>query len=163
MSALPYLVLWILSFVFSSAADLLIVKKYATIGATRKIFNSIGLIVPAIALVFLSFMNEDHKNWAIGLLIVAVSVNSATYSGFNVNHMDISPNHSGILMGITNCFSNVFSLIAPLVVQVVVENPVGFYFLNFIILIALLFSTYLGKHRTMANYILHCFWDLRCK
>ncbi|EFA07862.1 putative inorganic phosphate cotransporter [Tribolium castaneum] len=122
LSALPYFILWVLSFVFSGIADYLIIKKYTSLGATRKIFNSIGLICPAIALVFLGFMDEEHKNLAIALLVVAVGLNSAIYSGFNVNHMDISPNHSGTLMGITNCVSNIFSLLAPLFVQVVVTD-----------------------------------------
>jgi hypothetical protein len=122
---LPYFVLWILSFLFSAIADFLIIKSYTSIGTTRKIFNSIGLVIPAVALVFLGFMDEEHQNLAIALLVVAVGMNSAIYSGFNVNHMDISPNHSGTLMGITNCVSNIFSLLAPLFVQVIVTDEVG--------------------------------------
>jgi ACS family sodium-dependent inorganic phosphate cotransporter-like MFS transporter 5 len=125
LSALPYFVLWILSFLFSAIADFLIIKSYTSIGTTRKIFNSIGLVIPAVALVFLGFMDEEHQNLAIALLVVAVGMNSAIYSGFNVNHMDISPNHSGTLMGITNCVSNIFSLLAPLFVQVIVTDEVG--------------------------------------
>ncbi|KAJ3645134.1 hypothetical protein Zmor_022820 [Zophobas morio] len=122
LSALPYFVLWVLSFIFSAIADFLIIRKYASIGTTRKIFNSIGLVVPAIALVFLGFMDEEHHTPAIALLVIAVGMNSAIFSGFNVNHMDIAPNHSGTLMGLTNCVSNIFSLLAPLFVQVVVTN-----------------------------------------
>jgi sugar phosphate permease len=125
LSALPYFVLWVLSFLFSAIADFLIIKSYTSIGTTRKIFNSIGLVIPAVALVFLGFMDEEHQNLAIALLVVAVGMNSAIYSGFNVNHMDISPNHSGTLMGITNCVSNIFSLLAPLFVQVIVTDEVG--------------------------------------
>lgn len=43
LSALPYFVLWILSFLFSGLADMLIVRKMTTIGAARKIFNSVGM------------------------------------------------------------------------------------------------------------------------
>lgn len=125
MSALPYFVLWVLSFVFSAITDLLINKNITSVGGARKLSNSLGLVVPAIALVFLSFTDERHKNEAIILLTIAVGVNSAIYSGFNVNHMDISPNHSGTLMGITNCVSNICSLIAPLFVQFVVNDEVS--------------------------------------
>lgn len=58
------------------------------------------------------------------LLVIAVGVNAAVFCGFQVNHIDISPNYSGILMGITNGSSNIFSIIAPLVVQVIVTNEV---------------------------------------
>lgn len=42
LSALPYLTLWILSFVFSFTSDTIINKNIVTIGGARKIFNSIG-------------------------------------------------------------------------------------------------------------------------
>ncbi|XP_019869409.2 putative inorganic phosphate cotransporter isoform X2 [Aethina tumida] len=121
LSALPYFVLWLLSFIFSAVADLLIVRNICSIGVTRKILNTIGLCVPAIALVFLG-LGTESTNVSIALLVIAVSTNSAIYSGFNVNHIDLSPNHSGTLMGLTNCVSNIFSLLAPLMVQIVVSN-----------------------------------------
>lgn len=120
LSALPYFILWILSFIFSACADYLISRKVTSIGTTRKLFNSIGLIIPGLALVFLGLVTSVTP--AIVLLVIAVAVNSAIYCGFNVNHIDLSPNHSGTMMGITNCISNICSLLAPLVVQVVVTD-----------------------------------------
>lgn len=81
--------------------------------------------MPAIALVFFGNCGSDQHNLAIALLVVAVGINSAVYCGFNVNHMDISPNHAGTLMGITNGFSNICGIVAPLVVQLLVTNEVG--------------------------------------
>ncbi|KAJ8929837.1 hypothetical protein NQ314_017440 [Rhamnusium bicolor] len=115
LSALPYFALWVLSFVFSVSADLLINKKIFTIGGSRKIFNTLGLVVPAVALVYLGNTGSDETKKAIILLVVAVGVNSAVFCGFNVNHMDISPNFAGTLMGITNGTSNIFGIVAPLV------------------------------------------------
>lgn len=51
------------------------------------------------------------------LLVVAVGFNSGVYSGYNVNHIDLSPVHAGTLMGLTNSVSNLFSLVSPLVVD----------------------------------------------
>lgn len=78
-----------------------------------------GKVIPAGALIALSFVDSSQKNLAVGLLVVAVGFNAATYSGFNVNHIDVSPNHAGILMGITNSVSNVLSIIAPLIIKVI--------------------------------------------
>ncbi|EFA07863.1 putative inorganic phosphate cotransporter [Tribolium castaneum] len=119
LSALPYLVLWILSFVFSPLADYLIVHKYLSIGNVRKVFNTIGLIIPAIALVALGFVDSTQDTLALVLLVVAVGFNAAVFSGFNVNHIDLSPNHAGILMGITNSLSNIFSIVAPLAIKAI--------------------------------------------
>lgn len=81
----------------------------------------LGLFVPALALVALGLVKEN-QNLAVGLLIVAVGMNSASFCGFQVNHIDLSPSHAGALMGITNGLSNIFSLVAPIAVQYIVTN-----------------------------------------
>lgn len=42
LSALPYFVMWLLSFVFSGFTDLIINREWVSITAGRKIANSIG-------------------------------------------------------------------------------------------------------------------------
>ncbi|KAL1494024.1 hypothetical protein ABEB36_009697 [Hypothenemus hampei] len=122
LSALPYFVLWILSFIMSFISDSLIVRRILTVGTTRKIFNTIGLLIPAVALIFLGLTPADDPNRAVSLLVVAVGFNAGIFCGFNVNHVDISPNHAGILMGITNGISNIFGIVAPLLVQFLVSD-----------------------------------------
>ncbi|KAJ8913433.1 hypothetical protein NQ315_017177 [Exocentrus adspersus] len=118
LSALPYLVLWLLSLVLSPIADYLIVRNF-TIGASRKIFNSIGLYTPALALISLSFVGTDQKALTVAILVIGVGFNAAIFCGYHINHMDLSPVHAGTLMGITNCFANVFSLLGPLAVDAI--------------------------------------------
>ncbi|XP_074030497.1 putative inorganic phosphate cotransporter isoform X2 [Leptinotarsa decemlineata] len=120
LSSLPYLAMWIFSLFMSPVADYLIVKSLTDVRASRKIFNSIGLFVPALTLISLTFVEQSHYILAVVLLTCGVGFNSAVYSGYNVNHIDLSPIHAGTLMGITNTVSNVFSLISPLVVDVVI-------------------------------------------
>ncbi|XP_023312969.1 putative inorganic phosphate cotransporter [Anoplophora glabripennis] len=103
----------------SPIADRLILKQVVSRGTSRKIFNSIGLMVPAVALFALNFVGSSQKEVTIVILVIAVGFNAGVLSGFNVNHIDISPIHSGTLMGITNSLSNVFSIIAPLAVDAV--------------------------------------------
>ncbi|XP_018561089.1 putative inorganic phosphate cotransporter [Anoplophora glabripennis] len=119
LSALPYLVLWLISFVMSPIADRLILKQVVSRGTSRKIFNSIGFMVPAVALLALNFVGSSQKEVTIVILVIAVGFNAGVLSGYNVNHMDISPIHSGTLMGIANSLSNIFSVIAPLTVDAV--------------------------------------------
>uniref|UniRef100_A0A1Y1MXD5 Major facilitator superfamily (MFS) profile domain-containing protein n=1 Tax=Photinus pyralis TaxID=7054 RepID=A0A1Y1MXD5_PHOPY len=85
----------------------------------------LGSLVPAASLVVLGAIGDtdaDIKDAAIVLLFIAVGVNSFTYCGYNVNHMDISPNHAGTLMGITNGLSNITSIIAPLILEFIVTD-----------------------------------------
>ncbi|XP_017785014.1 PREDICTED: putative inorganic phosphate cotransporter [Nicrophorus vespilloides] len=122
LSAVPYLALWILSFVFGALSDLFINKGVVSVGTARKVTTSIGLFGPALALLGLGFVSTEDPLAPIVLLVVAVGINSATYCGYQVNHIDLSPNHAGTLMGITNGAANIFSIIAPLSVQFIVPN-----------------------------------------
>lgn len=125
LSACPYFIFWVLSFVFSGITDFVISHKIASVGIARKVANTIGLVVPAISLLTLGLISnsdEDITTTTLALLFVAVGVNSCCFCGFQVNHMDISPMHAGTLMGITNGGSNVFSIIAPLLIQFIVSD-----------------------------------------
>uniref|UniRef100_A0A182ST52 Major facilitator superfamily (MFS) profile domain-containing protein n=1 Tax=Anopheles maculatus TaxID=74869 RepID=A0A182ST52_9DIPT len=125
LSSLPYLVMWILSFVFSPLSDFLINRQYLSRVASRKLFNTIGLWVPMVALLGLAFVPKGGSDLAIVLLTLAVGINSATYLGFQVNHIDLAPNHAGTMMGITNCAANIMSIIAPLIVGQVISDAVS--------------------------------------
>ncbi|XP_037942181.1 putative inorganic phosphate cotransporter [Teleopsis dalmanni] len=122
LSALPYTVMLLLSFVFSSISALLNKKKYLKRSVSRKLFNTIGHWIPMISLVAFGYVGPDKLGLAIFLLTITVGINSATYLGYQVNHIDLSPNYAGVLMGITNCISNIVSLKAPLVVGFIVTN-----------------------------------------
>lgn len=124
LSAMPYLVMWLLCMAFSELSDALMNRKYMSVGAGRKIFNTIGHWVPAVALIALGYVTKESTTLAVFLLTIAVAMNAASYVGFLINHMDLSPNFAGTLMGLTNCGSNVMSLLGPLFVGVVVTDAV---------------------------------------
>lgn len=42
--------------------------------------------------------------------------------GFNVNHLDIAPNFSGTLMGISNCLATIPGFLGPYIVGVLTTN-----------------------------------------
>lgn len=78
-----------------------------------------------VTLVGLGYVNPDQSELAVVLLCFTVGMNGATYLGFNMNHIDLSPNFAGILMGITNGVANIMSIIAPLIVGFIVTNEVS--------------------------------------
>ncbi|KAL3272615.1 hypothetical protein HHI36_014082 [Cryptolaemus montrouzieri] len=120
VSAAPYAAYWIISLAIGPISDFLINRRIVSTGTGRKIFNSIGVCGPALALAVLSYIPDHEDLLSVMVLVFAVGINGAVSCGYQVNHIDISPNFSGILMGITNGSSNIFSIIAPLVVQVIV-------------------------------------------
>ncbi|XP_065162158.1 putative inorganic phosphate cotransporter isoform X2 [Atheta coriaria] len=113
LSALPYLAMWIFSMFASQIADKLLSAKILSLTVVRKILNGIGQFGPAIALVGASFTG-CQRGWTVAILTVGVGLNGGIYSGFKVNHLDISPRFAGILMAFTNCLANLAGLLAPL-------------------------------------------------
>ncbi|GAB0094566.1 putative inorganic phosphate cotransporter [Sergentomyia squamirostris] len=122
LSSLPYLAMCLMSYVFSYLSDVLSRRDVIPLSVSRKLFNSIGHLIPMFALVALGYVTKDNVDLAVGLLTIAVGINSATYLGFQVNHIDLAPNHAGVLMGITNGAANIMSIIAPLLVGFVVQD-----------------------------------------
>nr|XP_023022978.1 putative inorganic phosphate cotransporter isoform X1 [Leptinotarsa decemlineata] len=122
LSSLPYFVQLATGPLFSCLSDAMINKGICSIATTRKIMNFFGLFVPGIALAIVANIRIDQPEMAVVLLVSAVAFNSACMSGFIVNHMDLSPNHAGILMGISNAISHCCAIMALLFAQYVVTD-----------------------------------------
>ncbi|GJQ86369.1 hypothetical protein Trydic_g4944 [Trypoxylus dichotomus] len=122
LSAAPYLTLWISSFFFSFMSDFLINRSILSVTAARKVASGIGLIGPAVGLIILGQIENPSRGESLALLIFAVGINSAIFSGHQINHIDISPRYAATLMGLTNGIGNICSLVAPLMVQYIVTN-----------------------------------------
>lgn len=73
--------------------------NYISIGVGRKIFNTIGLWSPVPLLIALGYVPKESSSLAVVLLTAAIALNSACYVGYLINHMDLSPNFAGTLMG----------------------------------------------------------------
>ncbi|XP_050326865.1 putative inorganic phosphate cotransporter [Bactrocera neohumeralis] len=122
MSALPYLVNMFLTFGFCGLNNFLIKRNLISIRTSRKLFNTIGFWVPVLPLILLGYLREDQSSLAVGLLVILIGVNSAAYLGFLTNHIDLSPNFAGILMGVANCMANLMGVVAPLLVGFIVTD-----------------------------------------
>ncbi|KAK2578284.1 hypothetical protein KPH14_007649 [Odynerus spinipes] len=121
ISALPYLAMWILSFPVSWLSDYAL-KKGVSRAIARKVCNTIAHWGPAIALVTLGLVPTEEPFWAVLILVVAVGLNAGSLCGFQINHIDLSPNYAGTMMSITNCLASVIAIIAPLICgEIVVE------------------------------------------
>lgn len=154
MSALPYFSAWVFSFPVSFISDLLIKRNILTIQASRKICNTFGEWVPALALIGLGYVDKEHSEIAVAILVIAVTSNVAIYCGHNVNHMDLSPNFAGPLMGIINTVANIFSILAPLIVGVIVHDKVCvIYYLLLSKKIYVLLFVYLNYENLIKRYV----------
>ncbi|VEN35354.1 unnamed protein product [Callosobruchus maculatus] len=122
LSAAPYVAMLVGSFLLSVICDWLINRQIVSRIAARKIFSTIGTILPAMSLTAIGFIPKEEATLSVVILILNGAFQSGGFCGYQVNHMDLSPNHCGVLMGITNGTTSVFSIISPLIVQFIVTD-----------------------------------------
>ncbi|XP_062135985.1 putative inorganic phosphate cotransporter [Drosophila sulfurigaster albostrigata] len=122
LSSLPYFVMGTLCFVVSPISDLLINRGTISITTGRKLFNSIGQWVPMACLIGLGYMTAGETTEAIVLLTLGVGISAACCCGYLVNHVDLSPNFAGTMMGITNAVASLISILSPLMVGAILTD-----------------------------------------
>ncbi|CAB3259124.1 unnamed protein product, partial [Arctia plantaginis] len=122
MSALPYLAMYVLGFPFGFMSDYALKKKWVSTSGARKISNTIGYWGPAFALIGLSYVPGGNVTLAVVLLTAVVGLNAGQYTGYLLVHIDMAPNFAGTMMGITNTFANIISIISPLVAGLILQD-----------------------------------------
>ncbi|ESO83218.1 hypothetical protein LOTGIDRAFT_197570 [Lottia gigantea] len=121
LSALPYMVLLVLTLVGGQVADIIRMKQWLSTGSTRKLMNTIGLLVPASLMLVLGYVNCD-STLAVALLTAAVGMTGLTSAGYSCNHLDIAPQFAGVLMGLTNMLGTSTGFIGPYIVSLLTDN-----------------------------------------
>ncbi|KAL8609427.1 hypothetical protein ACOMHN_006614 [Nucella lapillus] len=121
LSGVPYLVLWVTQLTSGFAADYIRGHRLLSTGKTRKIFNTVGCILPAALMVGTGYAGCNHT-LAIVLLTLGVGSAGFTMSGYNVNHLDIAPRFAGTLLGITNAVATIPGFLGPTIVGVLTNN-----------------------------------------
>ncbi|XP_074033932.1 putative inorganic phosphate cotransporter [Leptinotarsa decemlineata] len=122
LSSLPYLSHWLFMILSGYIADQLMSRKIFKVRTVRRLMNSVGFTAPAIALFILGDSGPESAIKALVLLVIAVGVSAIASNGFFINHMDLSPNHAGVIMGISNFLASLCAIAAPLFVQVFVTD-----------------------------------------
>nr|XP_013098998.1 unnamed protein product [Stomoxys calcitrans] len=121
-SALPFLASWFISFVYMFLGDVLQAKGTVSLTALRRIFSSLASWIPALGLIAIGFMNQETKTWALAIMILSVGANSGKTIGILLNNIDLSPNHAGVLMALSNIPAFSMAIISPLVVGFIVTD-----------------------------------------
>lgn len=122
LSSLPYFAMFVLQIPVTFIADFLNKREITSLTVSRKIWNTISMWGGTIGLVILGFIEDTHLTIILYVFIVAIGCTSN--AGFNINHMDLSPNYAGLLMGITNTVAASGGIVAPLFVGLVVDDQV---------------------------------------
>lgn len=93
-------------------------------GLVRKISNTLAHWGPAIALACMSVLPTNNYVWSVIVLIIAVALNAGSLCGFQINHIDLSPNFASTMMSITNCLATITAIVAPIICNKIVYDKV---------------------------------------
>ncbi|KAH8372364.1 hypothetical protein KR093_011215, partial [Drosophila rubida] len=121
-SALPFVAMWCMSYVYLAIADVIMSRKWMTLTTMRKSINTVAYWGPAAALIGIGFLDESQTALAIALMTINAGLNAGSGIGSILTIIDMSPNHSGIVMAIVNGIGNIFPLLTPLLVGVIVTD-----------------------------------------
>lgn len=112
LSALPYIVQFIVHISSGRLADTLRVKFNLQTVHVRKAFDCLGHFLPAISVVCLGYVG-CNENLAIALLVSTVAFTGLCGAGWFVNFLDIAPQFAGILFGVSNTFATIPGIVGP--------------------------------------------------
>jgi ACS family sodium-dependent inorganic phosphate cotransporter-like MFS transporter 5 len=121
MSAIPYVVYWIVINVGGVSADKLRQRGWST-KLVRKILLTLGCIPPGILLIVTGYIPCTHPYLAVGVLSLAVGTSGFHFSSVLVNHIDIAPPFAGTLFGISNTLATIPGFLSPYVVKLITVN-----------------------------------------
>lgn len=111
VATIPYLCQFILSFSGGFAADWLIDSGTISRTNTRKLFQTMGLMVPGIALVVCGY---ETRVWsAVALMAVSVGSSGFANSGFISNYLEVSSDLGGVILSAGNTFATLPGIFAP--------------------------------------------------
>ncbi|GBM59631.1 Sialin [Araneus ventricosus] len=121
LSAMPYAALAISMALASYIADRLRKCNKLSISTIRKGANSIGERNKVLFTLNWSsclgiVASNCQRELIVGLLCLAMFLNGFAFSGFNVTHVDMSADFSGVLFGITNSVANTAGILTPMIV-----------------------------------------------
>ncbi|KAL1517435.1 hypothetical protein ABEB36_001200 [Hypothenemus hampei] len=121
LAGLPYLVMSILIQFSGQWADRLLVKKVLSRTQVRKAFNCAGFLSQTVFMLVAAFWTD--RIGSILCLTLAVGLAALAWPGFSVNHLDLAPQHAGILMGIGNTFATIPGIVSPTITGYIVKTP----------------------------------------
>ncbi|XP_063825389.1 putative inorganic phosphate cotransporter [Ostrinia nubilalis] len=141
MSALPYVAMYIFSFIFAFTCDYCIKKRWHNITTGRKIYTTLSSSIPALFTILASYSGCD-RTAAVGLFIACMAFYGGFYSSIKINAMDIAPNYAGTCSAFSNGIAAIAGIIMPYLVGLLTpDQTIGQWRIAFWTVFAVLIGT----------------------
>lgn len=123
ISGIPYILKMIFGYLFAIFCDYFISTKKLSHGNARKLGMVFCSIVHGVFIVGIGCSGCDII-LALVFLILAITVHGAVSAGSLASIIDMSPNFSGIILGISSVFSASTGFLSPIVVSYLTDDNV---------------------------------------
>ncbi|XP_025855051.2 sodium-dependent phosphate transport protein 1 isoform X14 [Vulpes vulpes] len=150
LSALPYLFAWSFGILVGHLTDFFLSRNILRLITIQKLFNTLGLLLPAFFSLCLLYLSSSIYSMTI-FLILASSTGSFCMGGVLINGLDIAPSFYGFLKGVTAIIGMIGRLISSTLCGVILnQDPESAWFKIFILMavidvLCLLFCLVFGK------------------
>ena len=130
LSGLPMLSRYLGGLFHAAIADYLLAHRSWSVLWVRRVFNSICMCGPAIAMLILAFPpfgSQCSVGLTVGLLTIGMFFNGAISSGHFSTPVDLTPNYAGTLFGISNTISGgSLGFAIPVIVGAILNDNLTF-------------------------------------
>ncbi|XP_036907301.1 sodium-dependent phosphate transport protein 3-like isoform X2 [Sturnira hondurensis] len=111
LSSLPFVAASMCTILGGQLADFLLSRNLLRLVTVRKLFSSLGLLLPSLCAVALPFVASSYVT-TIVLLILIPGTSNLCDSGFIINSLDVAPRYASFLMGVSRGFGHVAGIIS---------------------------------------------------
>ncbi|KAL7051886.1 hypothetical protein ACKWTF_004679 [Chironomus riparius] len=111
ISSLPYLAFTLVAFSSGFLADWIFKKNFLTVTQIRKYFNNFALLCQMTFLLIAAFSTD--KTIIVICIILSVGLGGFITSGIFANTLDIAPQFSSIIYGISSTFAVIPGMVSP--------------------------------------------------
>nr|XP_003416519.3 probable small intestine urate exporter [Loxodonta africana] len=112
LSALPFISGFICIILGGLLADFLLSRKILRLITIRKLFTAIGVLLPSVLMVSLYWVRSS-VSITVTLLVLSPGFSSLCDSGALINILDIAPQYTGFLKGLSKVFAQIAGAISP--------------------------------------------------
>ncbi|XP_045861553.1 sodium-dependent phosphate transport protein 3 isoform X2 [Meles meles] len=111
LSSLPFIAASSCTILGGQLADFLLSRNLLRLITVRKLFSSLGLLLPSLCAVALPFVASSYVTTII-LLILIPGTSNLCDSGFIINTLDVAPRYASFLMGVSRGFGLIAGIIS---------------------------------------------------
>nr|CAH0107217.1 unnamed protein product [Daphnia galeata] len=117
LSSMPYATALVVHLMAGKFFDWCRAKQFCSVTWLRKIFNTIGFLLPAISFFVVGQLTSHWRYVAVFLLALSQAGSEiAIMGGFMLSNIDLAPQYSGVLQGISNTIGTVPGFVSPVVI-----------------------------------------------